>query len=340
MTTSARFFDSVSGDRQYFSQDFADVFAGLVGRDGALFGFQNALAVAPTSPASLAVDVDTGAAWVQGRYFEVFASKETVTISTADPTDPRIDRIVVRLDLSARTITLAAKAGTPAASPSPPSLQRDSTIWELSLAQVAVAAGATQILSGDITDERADATVCGYNFGWVAAQTLDNDASLGHTHDGTEGQGGLLDARSLDFRGAAVRKSSDQLINAQVETALTWETVTYDTDGWYSGSQTTRLTVPSGFTRVRVSANVTWGASSDGNVRQVRLFKNNLTVAGMFADSKVPAGSGVTQHNVSSAVLSVSPGDFFEVMAFHNASTSVPSVLTGSHTWFAIEGIG
>lgn len=76
---------------------------------------------------------------------------------TPDGNYPRIDRVVLRLDVAEMTIRSRIKKGVPASAPKPPELQRDSVVHELSLAQVKVP------VSGAMTvvDERADQTVCG-----------------------------------------------------------------------------------------------------------------------------------------------------------------------------------
>lgn len=154
MTQKSYFFDSVDHDRIYTSADFARVFGAIAGRDGVIYGYGDELKVTPGS--GMAVTVGTGAAFVQGRMLEVYDQAETLPIATADATNPRIDRVVIRVDLSTaqRKAYLAVKVGTPAATPAAPLLQQDATIWEMSLAQVRVAAGATGIVAGDITDER------------------------------------------------------------------------------------------------------------------------------------------------------------------------------------------
>lgn len=101
----------------------------------------------------LQVKVKSGTAWIEG-FYVTSGAEEIVTLSTADATNPRIDRIILKLDRGANTITLTKLTGTPAGSPSAPALTQNSTIWEISLAQVMVAATDTLIAAGDVTDER------------------------------------------------------------------------------------------------------------------------------------------------------------------------------------------
>lgn len=148
-------FDDVGGDRQLDTAAWARHTAALTD-NGVVPGFASELEVRPTAPESLAVDVVQGRFWIEGRYYQVFDNPVTVTLATADPTDPRIDRIVVRRSIANREVTVEALTGTPAPSPSPPTLtQSPSGDWEESLAQVLVAANATGIFAADITDERS-----------------------------------------------------------------------------------------------------------------------------------------------------------------------------------------
>lgn len=119
----------------------------------------------------MTVKVKTGQALVRGHFYDNSA-EETLTIATADPTNPRIDRVVLRLDPTANSIVLAVITGTPGASPSAPVLtQSDTAVYELPLAQIAVGASAVVIAGGNVTDQRVLFTP------WSGAvQTALNDA--------------------------------------------------------------------------------------------------------------------------------------------------------------------
>lgn len=100
----------------------------------------------------LAVDVEAGQAMVRGHYY-ISTGVESLALTTADPTNPRLDIVVLRLDPVANSIVLAVKAGTPAGSPVAPSLvQTDSGIYEMGLATVLVPA--TAGVPSTITDLR------------------------------------------------------------------------------------------------------------------------------------------------------------------------------------------
>jgi microcystin-dependent protein len=100
------------------------------------------------------VKVKSGHAWMLGHWYRSTA-QETLAISDADAGNPRIDRVVLRLDWTANTILLAVLTGTPAVAPlAPTPTQVDNGVWEISLAKIAVAAGASTIALGDVSDER------------------------------------------------------------------------------------------------------------------------------------------------------------------------------------------
>lgn len=101
------------------------------------------------------VKVKTGQAIIKGNFAGNLTSEQTLSIASADPTLDRIDRVVLQVDWTNNEITLEVKTGTPAASPTAPSLtQTEFTVWEISLAQVAVDAAVSTIAAGDVTDER------------------------------------------------------------------------------------------------------------------------------------------------------------------------------------------
>ena len=102
----------------------------------------------------MTVQVASGQAMIRGHYYSNTAT-ETLTIAAANPSNPRIDSVVLELDPSVNTVILKVLAGTPAGSPVAPSLtQTDSGIYQLRLANVAVGAGVLQIVSGNLTDLR------------------------------------------------------------------------------------------------------------------------------------------------------------------------------------------
>lgn len=107
----------------------------------------------------LDVTVAAGEALVDGIYAAASSAK-TVTLDAADPTDDRIDLVVLELDPSAGTITLEKVTGTPDPSPTAPSpTQLFGGTYQLVLAEVTVPGGSAVL--GTITDARTFATMLG-----------------------------------------------------------------------------------------------------------------------------------------------------------------------------------
>lgn len=151
------FFDSYRGDRKYRAQHFAALLQGIMS-NGVMEAPADQYKVLPGS--LLRVRVNPGFVMIGG----CFGYEEAVTelpLAQAHSTLHRIDRIVARLDMTARSITLAVKQGETAESPAAPALSRDGTVHELCLASISVSAGTVAITEAMITDTRADAELCG-----------------------------------------------------------------------------------------------------------------------------------------------------------------------------------
>lgn len=94
-----------------------------------------------------------------------------LTLSQASGTLPRIDRVVIRNDQTERRPSIFIKEGAFSSNPQAPELINNDAIQEKSLARIYIPAGAVEITQANITDERADETVCGF----IASQFQDFD---------------------------------------------------------------------------------------------------------------------------------------------------------------------
>ncbi len=169
------FFDSTEGDiRQYDAAELAQLLSAAV-QNGVSSHNGGGLQVTADGT-SMNTTVSEGGAVIGGYVFTLSddgGAARTLTHQTSGSAD-RIDRVVVRLDLNQRNISLAVLEGVPGATPKAPSLTRTSQVWELSLAQVLIRASALFVEAADITDERGDESVCGYALSvWNNRQALD-----------------------------------------------------------------------------------------------------------------------------------------------------------------------
>ena len=162
------FFNSVqasdgSYDREYLAEDFAKYFSSFIG-NGVFPNPSTNLQVLSNN--NMTVSIDIGKAYINGYYYEN-TTKLVKTIDVADGVLNRIDLVVLRLDFTNREIKVYVKEGTFASSPVAPSLQRDSDMYELGIAEISISAGATTITQGDITDLRLNNDYCGVVHGVV-----------------------------------------------------------------------------------------------------------------------------------------------------------------------------
>jgi hypothetical protein len=143
--------------------DAEDVSTYLCTRTSGVYSKDTNYAVSVTGARQ--ITVAPGLAWVNYDDFKGVSacSREAValTVPDADSTLPRIDRVVLQFDTAANLTAVKLKPGTPAAAPEPPAILQNHNQYELGLCTVSVPAGSSVITAADITDTRADETVCG-----------------------------------------------------------------------------------------------------------------------------------------------------------------------------------
>lgn len=103
------------------------------------------------------VKIKSGHAWIEGHLVKSDA-EEVATIPAADGSNPRKDLVVLRNHFGNNTISIEVIEGTPASSPSAPTVSQNTTMWEIALAVVDVAAGETSVEAGHVTDQRSFST--------------------------------------------------------------------------------------------------------------------------------------------------------------------------------------
>ena len=111
------------------------------------------------------VKLSSGRAYIRGHFYENDATL-TMAIGANSSGNPRIDRLVVRLNKTTNAINALVIAGTPAASPVAPAMTQTSTIWDIPIADVAVANAAATITAANVTDRRELQTHP--NTGWTS----------------------------------------------------------------------------------------------------------------------------------------------------------------------------
>lgn len=143
--------------------DAADVAAYLAGLTSGVFSGDEDFPV--TAAGGLKVTVGAGRGWVHPSRFTGYSitkrESDTLTMPLADPSLPRIDRIVMRYDAGARAASLQVLQGTASSTPTAPVISRTELIYDFCLAEITRPAGSTSISTGQITDTRLDEALCG-----------------------------------------------------------------------------------------------------------------------------------------------------------------------------------
>lgn len=220
------FWNSVSGDRTYDADSFAE-WAKKFFTNGV---FNGDLQV--TAGSGMTVNVGTGYANIEGkvRFFDVTTA---FTISPASGSYPRIDTIVVQSDTENRIISLQYVEGEYSGlNPAPTAPVRSGGIYELVLAQIAVGAGVTQIEAGDITDKRADDAVCGWVTGTVDSVNVSQLTAQAQAQFETWFEN-MKD--QLDTDAAGHLQNEVDTINAKIQKQVE---VTIQTSSWSSTTTT------------------------------------------------------------------------------------------------------
>lgn len=144
------FFD---GDEEYGQDEFNRYFDNIF-ESGVSIDSSNVMTLGVSNNVTT-LNIATGFAIIKGFYLYNDSIKSIAI--TANTNYDRIDRVVVRLNLSTSKVSIELKSGVAGSTPTVPSLQRDNNVYELSLAQVKI----TKAGVITIKDERYDKTFCG-----------------------------------------------------------------------------------------------------------------------------------------------------------------------------------
>lgn len=151
-------------DRVYDADDVNSYFDGLISKDGIFATVSTACQVVASSGMNVVVKAGKGKV---GNHWFYIRSDTSIEVSISDVVLNRIDAVVVKLDLTNRTISLYVKNGTLSSSPVAPTLTRTDEVYEIALAYISVNKNITSITSTMITDTRSNNDLCGWIVGLI-----------------------------------------------------------------------------------------------------------------------------------------------------------------------------
>lgn len=146
------------------------------------------------------------------------------------------------------------------------------------------------------------------------------------------------------FRGASVYNTGNFTLTTGSEAPITWGSENYDTDSFHdTGSNTSRLTIPANVSRIKLHARLSFDANATG-IRYAYFKKNGTTnnyVGIAYETRNNVGGTFRTEVTLSSPVLGVSEGNYFEVVGYQNSggNLDVVGAATGYRSYFSIEVI-
>lgn len=163
MAITSGFFNSLNGDRLYNADQMSEYYLGIIS-DGVVQNYRNGMQVLAAS--GMSVNVGAGRAFIKSKWIDLDAA-ETVSITGSSPTLNRYTAVCVKLDTSAREMSIVTVDGTPATNATYPTVTNTESVKYLVLAWVYVPAGATAVSQANITDTRANTSICGYVSGLI-----------------------------------------------------------------------------------------------------------------------------------------------------------------------------
>lgn len=145
------------------------------------------------------------------------------------------------------------------------------------------------------------------------------------------------------FRGALAFSTTSLTLSTVTETLIPFNSEAFDTDSIHDTvSNTGRLTVPAGVTKIRLKGSVTWQLNNTG-YRQLRIFKNGVAAnvddnRGSYIPTILLGAGGATiplGMEIFTGVIECVATDFFTLHAEHNRSGNLD--LLAAQSWFEME---
>ena len=172
MSVTSGFFNSLNGDRKYNAEQMSAIFDGII-NDGVFASIGTAFGVTANG-ADMEVTVGIGRAW----FNSAWVYNDAILPLEAEDSEMvlnRYDAVVIEIDHSdsGRKGDIKIIKGTPASSPTYPTMTRNAYINQYPLAYIYRAAGSTVINQADVTS-RIGTSDCPYITGILQVVNIDS----------------------------------------------------------------------------------------------------------------------------------------------------------------------
>jgi hypothetical protein len=161
------------------------------------------------------------------------------------------------------------------------------------------------------------------------------------TADSTAATGLKWASASSGFKGVSLYKSGGgtQTIANNTNTAITFDSEFFDTDGFHSTStNTSRITIPAGMSGKYsvVSTALTWDINGTGK-RGLGIYKNGAALTSSL--EIIPSGS-IYVSNALSVVIDLSAGDYIELYAIQTSGGNLTAYARNQDYPFTVTYLG
>lgn len=138
-------------------------------------------------------------------------------------------------------------------------------------------------------------------------------------------------------RGCLVSLTGNKTIPDSTVTPVGWDSEVYDTDAIHDNvTNPSRLTVPAGVTKVRISASAMWVLNATG-LRNLAVYKNGASFIGWFNRFiQTSSTDNYGRLDATTAIVPCVAGDYFEIVVWHNAGGNL-DLNNAAETWACME---
>lgn len=144
---------------------------------------------------------------------------------------------------------------------------------------------------------------------------------------------------SSGFVGASIFDANTQVISNATNTAVTWTSETFDTNGFHSNTtNTSRMTIPTGYAgKYLVNASVRWETAASGYETRIAVVKNGSTVQQRIQLSSTTA---VNSNQDITLIVDCAVNDYLEIFVEQNRGQNSTMTKSESTAGFQIQYLG